>query len=84
MVDEAIVDLMTWVEAKAAERTIGKAPEKQPRKGQAWVPKYAGIGDILAEYGQTDHDPHALPEGVTENDIAALRDELEASIEPEF
>lgn len=81
MVDEAVVDFMQWVEAKANEKTIGKLPERQPRKGETWVPKYATVADILAEYGRDD-TPDALPVDMTE--VAALVAAMTDEAEPEF
>jgi hypothetical protein len=80
-VDEAVVDLMTWVEAKANERTIGRAPERQPRKGEQWVSKYQSVADILAEYGRDD-TPETLPVDMTE--VAALVAAMTDATEPEF
>lgn len=79
MVDEAVVDLMLWVEGKAAERKIGKASEKQPGKGQAWVPKYASIADILAEY-----EAPPEPETIGRDEMEALVAALEADAPAEF
>ena len=47
---------MTWVEGKAQEKKIGTVDQRQPdpRKKQGWVPKYATLGDILAEYARAE------------------------------
>lgn len=76
---------MTWVEAKAAEKTIGTVDQRQPdpKKKQGWVPKYASVGDILAEYGRAEPED-GLPDGIDAAEIAALAAELEDAIEPEF
>ena len=73
---------MLWVEGKANERTIGKAPERQPKKGEAWVPKYASVGDILAEYGRGGAADEPLPVDMTE--VAALVAAMTDAAEPEF
>ena len=86
MIDEAVTDLMLWVEGKEAERTIGKAG-KQPGKGQAWVAKYQSVTDILAEYGSGGHatnEPEYSKLGVEEEDIAAIVASLETDTEAEF
>ena len=82
MVDEAVVDLMQWVEAKAAERTIGTVDGKQPdpRKNQGWVPKYGSIADILAEY----EAPAPEPVAIDRDEIAALVDALTEHADVEF
>ena len=82
MVDEAVIDLMQWVEAKAAEREIGKVdgPQPDPKKKQGWVPKYASIGDILAEYD--GREPDAPP--VDDTEVADLIAAMDAQAVPAF
>lgn len=81
MIDEAVVDLWQWVEGKAGERVIGKVPERQPGKGETWVPKYASIGDILDEYdGPIAPDAPAVDTA----DLDALIAELEAQASTDF
>lgn len=80
-IDEAVVDFWDWLEAKGNERTIGSEPERQPKKGQAWVPKYRNVGDILAEYGEPTVAEEA---GIDRDELAAVIAELDAAHEPEF
>jgi hypothetical protein len=80
-VDETIVDFMLWVEGKANEKVIGKAPERQPKKGEQWVSRYQSVADILAEYGRDD-TPETLPVDMTE--VAALVAAMTDATDPEF
>lgn len=81
--DEAVVDLMTWVEAKASERKIGTVDQRQPdpKKKQGWVPKYATLNDILAEY-EAPAEPDLPAVDMTE--VAALVAAMTDAAEPEF
>lgn len=72
---------MTWVEGKANEKVIGKAPERQPKRGQAWVPKYQSLSAILDEWGQRDEPD--LP-AVDMTEVAALVAAMTDAAEPEF
>lgn len=81
--DEAVVDLMTWVEAKANEKKIGTVDQKQPdpKKKQGWVPKYTSVGDILDLYeGPAEPDQPA----VDMTEVAALVAAMTDATEPEF
>ena len=74
MIDEAVIDLMLWVEERGNARKIGKVEGKQPGKGEAWVPMYGSLADILAEYGETADEPEAL---IPDADLEALIAEME-------
>lgn len=78
--DESVVDFDLWLEAKGNERTIGDIG-KQPGKGKTWVPKYASVGDILAEYGAAAPEDEA---GIDRAEVAALIASIDATHEPEF
>jgi hypothetical protein len=78
-VDEAVIDFMEWVRAKADEKEIGPAG-KQPGKGKTWVPRYANIGDILKEYGPSESDAPAIDDEELTRIIAAT----EAATPTEF
>lgn len=87
MIDEAVTDLMLWVEGKEAMRKPGKPQSKQPRKGETWVPMYGSVADILAEYGSGEHatnGPEYSKLGVEAEDIAAIVASLETDTEAEF
>ena len=80
-VDEAVVDFMLWFEGKSNERTIGKAPERQPKRGETWVPRYPTVQAILAEYGR---DAAADQPPVDMTEVAALVATLTEQAEPQF
>lgn len=73
---------MTWVEAKANEKKVGKIKGKQPGKGETWVPVYDSIADILAEYGAGPTEPGAPI--VPPEDVAAVIAALEAEQGAQF
>lgn len=72
---------MEWVESRGNERVIGRAESRQPGKGQEWRPRFANVGDILAEYGEPTVAEEA---GIDRDELAAVIAELDAAHEPEF
>lgn len=79
--DEAIADFMLWVERKQEEKVIGKAPERTPKQGQTWVPKYPTLDAIFAEYGEPEAEPEPA---IDPAEIARVIADLDAAHEPEF
>lgn len=85
-VDEAVADLMLWVEGKEAERKPGKVEGPQPKKGQTWVPKYASVAEILETYGADPdtNEPDYGKLGIDEAEFAEVIESLESDAEAEF
>ncbi|CAA9542504.1 MAG: hypothetical protein AVDCRST_MAG43-263 [uncultured Thermomicrobiales bacterium] len=76
--DFAVVDWWEWFEDRSGERVVGRDDSPKLKKGQAMVPKYPTVDDILDLYRDDETEGFGRDPVATGIDLRLLADAIDS------